>query len=45
MVNNKLSRKQADEANKAIKMIEQLSSDYDIKIGDLNRVQGKSKST
>lgn len=42
---NRLSRKQADEANKAIKMIEQLSSEYDIKIGDLHSVQGKNRST
>ncbi len=44
VVNKKLSRKQADEVDKAIKMIEQLSSEYDIKIGELHKFQGKSKS-
>jgi Mn-dependent DtxR family transcriptional regulator len=41
---HKLLRRQISEANKAIRMIEQLSSDYNVKMDGLQNVQGKDIS-
>lgn len=38
-INNKLLRKQSSEASKAIKMIEQLSSEYDVKLNYLQNMR------
>jgi Mn-dependent DtxR family transcriptional regulator len=43
-IHHKLLRQQTREANKAIRMIEQLSSDYNVKMDGLQKIKGKNIS-